>query len=310
MSGSTGLNAPSYMPALMGSASQGSSLLAALSGYSGRDTAAATIAASAPVGGTGQSAIVAGDPRVQSDIAQFSRAVGAARSPAELLADPVALKVLLTANGLGDQVSHASLATRALLADPSRSDSLVNQLPDPRWLAVNKAYAFAAKGLQVVSTPAAIGKIASGYAEVMWRNSLNQTTPGLSTALDFRQRAATIGNVDQVLADPTFRAVVSTGPGLGDLPVTSQSPGNAALAVQSGSVVAATGRASRDNPGGATLRQAIAGHLDLTRFQDPAFVSQFTARYLNATGPSGTRSAVSATPDRTARAARSAGLVV
>ena len=36
-----------------------------------------------------------------------------------LLANPAALKVLLTANGLGDQVSNTALATQALLADPA-----------------------------------------------------------------------------------------------------------------------------------------------------------------------------------------------
>jgi hypothetical protein len=287
MSGSVGLNAPSYMPTLFGSGSQGNSLLATLSSYSRQSATAAAPAPGVNGDTADQVAPAAASPQVQRDIAQFTRAVATAKTPADLLANPVALKVLLTANGLGDQAGHTSLATRALLADASRSDSLVNQLPDTRWLSLNKAYAFATKGLTVVSDPAAIGKIANGYAEVQWRDSLEQTTPGLSTALDFQRRAAAITNVDQVLGDPTFRAVVTTVLG-----------------------AAATRTSQSSPPDSAAQRQAISTSLDLTRFQDPAFVSRFAERYLAATRQVATRTTGSATPSRTAEAARSAGLVV
>jgi hypothetical protein len=284
MSGSVHLNAPSYMPTLFGSNAQGSSLLAALSGYS---TAAPTSPAATPEptgdNASQPSARVAGDPQVQRDIAQFAQAVATAKTPAELLANPAALKVLLTASGLGDQVGQTALAKRALLSDPSQPGATVNQLADPRWLAATNTYAFASKGLAAVKDPATAGAIANGYAEVQWRRSLDQTTPGLSNALDFQRRAASITNVDQVLGDPTFRAVITTTLGI---PAQAQLPSEAAW------------------------RQAISTRVDLTRFQDPTFVAQFAQRYLSVARLAADQTGSTATPSRTSQAARSAGLVV
>jgi hypothetical protein len=286
MSGSINLSAPSYLPALFGSNSQGSSLLATLYGYAG--PAAGTvnpIAAlqQAQTGETKQVALVAAEPEVQRDIAQFTQALATAKTPAQLLANPAALKVLLTANGLGDQVSSTALATQALLSDASKSSSLVNTLTDSRWLPVNKTYSFATKGLSVLKEPATLAAVTNGYAEVLWRTNLDQTTPGLSNALDFLQRASTITDVDQVLGDPTFRAVLTT-----TLGVPRQ------IAFQT--ITA--------------QEQAISTRIDLTKFKDPTFVTQFTQRYLIAAQQAASQSSGSGAADLTTLAVQSAGLLV
>ena len=64
-----------------------------------------------------------------------------------MLADPVARKVLLTANGLGDQTDYAALATKALTSDTTKSDSLASKLSNKQWLTAAKTYDFANKGL-------------------------------------------------------------------------------------------------------------------------------------------------------------------
>jgi hypothetical protein len=284
MSGSINLNAPSYLPSLFASASPGNSLLATLFGQnSGSAGSSNPIAAliQAQTGETKQVAVIAAEPQVQRDLAQFAQALASATTPAQLLANPAALKVLLTANGLGDQVSATALATQALLSDPSKPNALVNQLADSRWLTVNKTYNFAASGLATLKTPAVLAAITNGYAEVLWRQGLDQTTPGLSNALDFLKRASTITNVDQVLGDATFRAVITTALG-----VPQQ------IAFQS--VTA--------------QEQAISSRIDLTKFTDPTFVKQFTQRYLIAQSenPSQSGGAVSLT----GLAEQSQGLVV
>lgn len=245
----------SYQPALLGSNPPGDSLLAMLHRRAGpsAEPADPTVELEQVAANQAQQvALMAAQPHVQRDIAQFTQAVMTAQTPARLLANPTALKVLLTANGLGDQLGDTALATRVLLSDAARAESLVNQLEDPRWLSVNKTYAFATKGLEMLGHPEAVAEIAGGYAEALWRMSLDQTTPGLSNAVDFLRRAATIGNLGQVLDDPTFRTVITTALGVPRLTV----------------------RGARE--------QAIATRIDLTQFRDPSFVNQFAHRYLAA----------------------------
>ncbi len=120
------------------------------------------------------------------------------------------MQVLLTANGLADQVPYAALAQKTLQSDVNDPKSLVNKLTDMRWKPVAQTYDFANKGLKVIQDPKVISTIANAYAEVTWRKSLDATTPGLSNALTFRKQASTISSVDQILGDPVLRKVVTT----------------------------------------------------------------------------------------------------
>ena len=213
-------------------------------------------------------ALVAAKPDVARDIAAFKAAVASAKTPADLLANPQALKVLLTANGLGDQVNYAALAKKALLSDTTKTTSLANQLTDTRWATVAKTYDFANKGLSVLQTPSVLDSIANGYAQQQWQASLDQATPGLSSALDFRSRASTIKSVDQILGDPTFRKVVTTALGIPEQ-----------IAFQSLT----------------TQESTISSRIDLTKFQDPKFVEQFAKQFLIANAANSASSSASGT---------------
>ena len=198
-------------------------------------------------------AAVAAQPQVARDIAAFRAAVANAKTPAALLANPAAVKVLLTANGLGDQASYTALVSKALLSDTSQTGSLASKLSNPQFLATAKTYDFANKGLSVLQKPSVLDAIANGYAEVQWRTSLDQNTPGLSNALTFRARASTIKSADDILGDPTLRTVVTTALGI---------PQQIAFQTLN------------------AQEKAITNQLDITKFQSPAFVDQFTKRYL------------------------------
>jgi Protein of unknown function (DUF1217) len=286
MRGAVHLNAPSYLPTLLDTGSHGVSLLAALHDNGGKiremvDPIEALERAKSSE--TSQVALVAAKPQVKRDIAQFTQALATAETPAQLLANPAALKVLLTANGLGDQTGNPALATRALLSDPSQISSPENSSSDTRWLIVNQTYSFAEKGLSVLKDPGTVHVIANCYAEELWRTNLDQTMPGLSNAIAFQHRAATITSVEQLLGDPAFLAVVSTAPGVPER-IASQSHGS--------------------------LEQAISAQVDLTKFKDPNFVDQLTQRYLIVTQQAATRTAVTSEPALTSSATQSAGLVV
>ena len=198
-------------------------------------------------------ASTAAEPQVAKDIATFRAAVASAKTPAALLQNPTVLKVLLTANGLGDQVQYTALAQKALLSDTTQSTSLADQLPDTSWKATAATFNFANAGLTVIQNPSVLDTVANGYAEVLWRQSLDTTTPGLSDALSFRAAASTVTSADQILADPTLRNVVLTALGIPPQ-IAYQDLG--------------------------AEEQAITSRLDVSQFKDPAFVEQFTQRFL------------------------------
>lgn len=217
-------------------------------------------------------------PQVSRDVAAFTKAVLAAKTPADLLKNPTVMKVLLTANGLADQLGYPALAQKALLSNVSDPKSLANQLTDSRWKAAAQTYSFATKGLSVIQNPSTISTIANGYAEVLWRQSLDAGTPGLSNALSFRQSASTITSVDQILGDPILRNVVTTALGIPQ-EIAFQDIG--------------------------AQEKAISSRIDITKFKDPKFVDTFTQRYLMAASQS---ASTSQPTDLTSLAAQAASL--
>ncbi|HQT88106.1 MAG TPA: DUF1217 domain-containing protein [Acidiphilium sp.] len=194
-------------------------------------------------------------PQVLRDITAFTAAVKNAKTPQELLQNPTVLKVLLTASGLGSQVGYPALAQKALLSDPSKSNSLAQQLSgsNAQWLSAAETYNFATKGLSVIQNPKVISTISNGYAEVLWRQSLDAQTPGLSNALDFIQNAKTFTSATQILGDSVMRTVVTTALGLP--PQIAYQDVN-------------------------TQASAITNRLDISNFQKPSFVQSFADRYL------------------------------
>ncbi len=257
-----GSSALSILQSLTGSYS---SLYGALSGNGGRASGVDPVASLVLAEKTQSTAVAkqAKEPQTKRDIDHFNAVLAKAKDVKTLLADPVARKVLLTANGLGDQTDFAALATKALQSDTTKPGSLASKLSDSRWLTLAKTYDFANKGLSVLKQPGASTAVTSGYAEVQWRQSLDETTPGLSAALDFRSRAATVKTVDDILGDANLRKVVTTALG-----IPQQIAFQPLLAQEN----------------------AISSRLDLTKLKDPKFVEQFARRFLVANAANTTNS--------------------
>ena len=277
-----------YLPSLFGSATStgGSSLLATLYGYAGQSTASSgqnpvTALLSAEQNETKSVAATAAQPAVARDVAAFRAGVANAKDAASLLANPAVMKVLLTANGLGDQIQYPALVRKALLSDTSDPNALANQLSNTQWKSTARTYDFANQGLAVIQNPKVLDTLANAYAEVSWRQSLDAATPGLSDALTFRAQAASVTSVDQILGDPVLRRVVTTALGI---------PQQIAF---------------QDLP---AQEKAISTRLDITQLQDPRFVEKFAQRYLVAAASSASSS--SATPDLMSLAVQARGLVV
>lgn len=221
-------------------------------------------------------------PVAKAAVAEFTKAVTSAKSMAQLLANPAFMRVLLTANQLGDQVGYTALATKALTSKLGDPKSLVNQLPDARWKTLAHAYDFSPAGLANFQKPATIAAIANAYATANWQTDQDNVTPGLSNALAFKAQAASITSVDQILGNMAMRNVVTTTLGI---------PKQIAFQTIN------------------AQEQAISTRIDIKKFQDPKFVETFVQQYLvaNAAAVAETAASAPSTPDLTALSVQGKG---
>jgi hypothetical protein len=275
----------SYLVGLFSDAfGAGSSLLDTIYGI-GTSAAGSTdpvqALASAELNQTQDVKITAAQPMVQSAITAFTQAVNSAKSMTQLLDNPAFMNVLLTANGMSDQIGYTALATQALTSNQSDPNSLVNQLTDTRWLTLAKAYDFSSTGLASFQNPATIASIASLYTTDTWETNQDSVTPGLSNALAFKAQASTITSVDQILGNPMMRTVVTTALGVPEQ-----------IAFQDINA----------------QEQAISTRVNIAQFKDPAFVTTFIQQYLIANAASSSSSSSSA-PDLTALSVEGQGIL-
>jgi len=222
-------------------------------------------------------------PTVARDVAAFTQGIANAKDITAALSNPNVLKVLLTANNLGSQLGFTALARKALMSDPSDPNSLANQISSTNsaWLAAAKTYDFAKNGLTGLQDPKVQATLANAYAQVQWQQSLDQQTPGLSSAMQFQTQAASITGVDQILGDPVNRDVVLTA-----LSIPLQ------IAYQS--------ITAQEN--------AISSRLDVTKLKDPHFVQTLTQQYL--LNKAQTAQGTSSGTDLTSLAAQGGGILV
>jgi hypothetical protein len=235
--------------------------------------------ASAETNQTQDLKVTAAQPSVQLAITNFTQAVNSAKSVTQLLSNPTVMNVLLTANGMSDQIGYTALATQALTSNLSDPNSLANQLTDTRWKTLASTYNFAANGLSAFQNPAAIAAVAAAYTKATWMNNEDSITPGLSNALAFKAQASTITSVDQILGDPTLRTVVTTALGIPEQ-IAFQDLG--------------------------AQEKAISSQVSIKQFQDPKFVQTFVQRYLIANSAS---SSAASTPDFTTLAVEGQGIL-
>jgi hypothetical protein len=142
------------------SASSGGVDFSFLTGTSGASTAATADVGSVKVALANaekneakQTAQAAKDPQVQNDLARYAKVVKNAESIDDVLNDPIARKVLMTASGLKGDIDHLGLAKKAMLSDPSDPKSVAAQMSsiNGAWLDFAKTFDLAAYGLDRLS---------------------------------------------------------------------------------------------------------------------------------------------------------------
>ena len=222
-------------------------------------------------------------PLVANAITAFTTAVANATSIQTALLNPDVQKVLLTANGLTSYIGETALVQKVLLSNPSDSNSLVNQLGNSAWLSTVQTYNFAQNGLAELKNPQVISALSNAYAEVEWRQGLDQQTPGLANALTFLGQASAIKNSDDVLGNYTNFEVVTTALGI---PQTSVFQSQDAQA------------------------SAINAQLDYAKLSDRNYVTSLTDQYLLAMQENAASSASSGSGLTGLAEQASSGLVV
>ncbi|MDB5318046.1 MAG: hypothetical protein JWO24_3890 [Rhodospirillales bacterium] len=196
---------------------------------------------------------LAKDPQVQRKMKDFETAIGKAKDLDAALRDPRVLAVLLPSMGLGDQLDYPGLARRALAADPADPKGLLSRLTDIRWKDAVVALDLKKKGIEALRDLANLARFDKGLRSLQWRQSLDETTTGLSDALYFKQVAASVTSTYGLLGNAVLRRVVTRALGLPD-----------ELALQS---VEAQSR-------------AVAKRLPLADLRDPKKVERLIERYL------------------------------
>lgn len=192
-------------------------------------------------------------PQVSAAISGFKSAIANATTIQQALANPDVQQVLLTANGLANLIGQTGLVQKAFMSDPSDPNSLVHKLANGPLLTAVQTYDFAKNGLAELKNPKVVAALSNGYAEVMWRQGLDQATPGLSNALAFMSQASSIKSATDILDNETNFYVITGALGI---------PTNIVFQSQ------------------AAQESAINDRLNFSRLSDPAYVAQLTDQYL------------------------------
>ncbi|MBI1340639.1 DUF1217 domain-containing protein [bacterium] len=195
------------------------------------------------------------DPVVQRDLARYADVVRNAKTVDDVLNDPVARRVFMTANGLGEQSQYLGLSKRALTSDILDPDSLANKLASTNgaWRSTLETYNLHLFGVGALKTSTAIETVSANYVAEKRLDQLDAQLPGLGSAILFKRIAASLDTTTKVLGSALGREVVTTALGL-----------PRQIAVQS--IEAQV--------------KAVETRLDVTKLAEPAFVDRLVQRYL------------------------------
>jgi len=209
---------------------------------------------------------LAKDPQINRQFDQFAKAVAKATDLKAALRDPRVLNVLLPALGLPDAVGQVGLAVRALTEDPTDPKGLLAKLPDKRWKDAAQTLNLKERGLEALRDPKMQAVLADGLRRLSWQKELDADHPGISDAMLFEQRAASVKSAYELLSDPVLRRVITGALGLPQ-----------EIAIQPVE----------------TQARAITSRLDLSKLQNPREVAKLAERYVVAAAGTGTGGPVS-----------------
>jgi hypothetical protein len=159
-----------------------------------------------------QLAQVAKDPQVQKDLARYAKVVKNATTLDDVLNDPVARKVFMTANGLKGDIDNIGLARKALNSDPTDSRSTAARMAsiNGTWLDTVTKWNTKLTGIGALQVSDAVTEISDDYVAEKRLDMLDQQMPGLGSAVLFKDIAKNLEDATDILGSPLGREVITT----------------------------------------------------------------------------------------------------
>lgn len=159
-----------------------------------------------------QIAQVAKDPQVVKDLARYEKVVKNAKSMNDVLNDPVARRVFMTANGLKEFADYAGMAKKVLNSDPSDTRSPAAKLASVNgtWYDTVQKYPVGLAGIGVLQVSDAVAEVKNNYMAEKRLDLLDSQMPGLGSAVLFKQVASKLEDAVDVLASGLGREVITT----------------------------------------------------------------------------------------------------
>jgi hypothetical protein len=161
-----------------------------------------------------QVAKFAQEASVQQAVSYFKSHISQVKSVADLTKDPKLLNFVLTAFGLQDAANEPALIAGVLNSNLSKSNSLANELADPRYQQLAQEFNVAIFGTSNFQNSNVIADVVNKYLTNAYELSLDSTNPALRDAAYFLRNIGSVTNAYNILADPVLRNVVETATGL------------------------------------------------------------------------------------------------
>ncbi|HTP82681.1 MAG TPA: DUF1217 domain-containing protein [Alphaproteobacteria bacterium] len=161
-----------------------------------------------------QVAKFAQEASVQQAVSYFKSHISQVKSVADLTKDPKLLNFVLTAFGLQDAVNQPALVAGVLNSNLSKSNSLANELADPRYQQLAQEFNVAVFGTTNFQNSNVIADVVNKYLTNAYEISLDSTNSALRDAAYFLRNIGSVTNAYNILADPVLRNVVETATGL------------------------------------------------------------------------------------------------
>ena len=152
----------------------------------------------------------ASTPSVERDSARYLERIGDIKSIDDFLADDRVYRYAMKAFGLDDMAYAKAFMRKALEGGIDDKESFANSLADKRYRDFVETFNFARYG----ETTTVFGRTGQGTVDKYIRQTLEEgageQNQGVRLALYFQRKAASIGDVYTILADPALLKVVQS----------------------------------------------------------------------------------------------------
>ena len=148
------------------------------------------------------------DKAIQKEITYFGTKAPKFTSVDDLVKDRRALKYVLDSYGLGSEINNTGRIKKVLSQDPTATDSLVNQLADPKFKALASSLRLD-QGMSKLQRLSFRDTIQDKYIQNEFEEALGEQDSALRQTAYFARNSNAITDVYSVLGDKVLRDVVT-----------------------------------------------------------------------------------------------------